>query len=121
MKPPTLKKKIQKKELIIPDENDSIPKFKNDNISQWPRSFNQLLKEGSWTPRYFTECLNKLDPILATNLSILERFMLLLLGLNLKTCEEGILDFEYTAKLFGTSIIIVQEIFGHREGWLGAS
>ena len=50
--------------------------------------------------------------MLVTNQSALERFMLLLLGLNLKTKEEGILDFEYSAKLFGRSVLIEQEIFG---------
>ena len=51
------------------------------------------------------------DSILITNQSALERFMLLLLGLGLKTID-GMLDFEYAAKLFGRSILIVQEIFG---------
>lgn len=40
--------------------------------------------------------------------------MLLLLGLNLKMSKEGILDLEYSAKLFGRAILIVQEIFGKR-------
>jgi very-short-patch-repair endonuclease len=107
-----LEKENPKIELIIPDGYDSIPKIINDNISHWARSFNQLLKEDSWTAQYFTEHLNKLNPVLVTNQSALEQFMLLLIGLNLKIGEEGILDFEYSANLFGRSITIVQEIFG---------
>jgi hypothetical protein len=38
--------------------------------------------------------------------------MLLLLGLNLKIGEDGFLDFEHSAGIFGKSIHIVRNIFG---------
>jgi hypothetical protein len=40
--------------------------------------------------------------------------MLLLLGLNLKTREDGILDFEYSADILGKGIHIVRNIFGEQ-------
>ena len=48
------------------------------------------------------------------NQSALERFMLLLLGLNLKTGNDGILDFEHSAEVFGKGIQIIREIFGEQ-------
>jgi very-short-patch-repair endonuclease len=109
-----LEKDRPKIEIVKPDGYDSIPKFIQNNILQWSISFNQLLKQESWTANYFKEHLTEYDSILVTNQSALERFMLLLWGLNLKTSVEGILDFEYSAKLFGRSILIVQEIFGEQ-------
>jgi hypothetical protein len=53
------------------------------------------------------------DSILVQNQSALERFMLLLLGLNLKT-DDGILDFEHSAEVFGKTIQIIREIFGEQ-------
>jgi len=84
-------------EIVKPDGYDSIPLYIHDNISRWAVSFNQSLREESWTAYYFKQQLPKLELILVTNQSALERFMLLLLGLNLKTSDEGILDFEYSA------------------------
>lgn len=107
-----LEKARPKIEIVKPEGYDSIPRFIQNNILQWSISFNKLLKEESWTSSYFTEHLTELDSILVTNQSALERFMLLLLGLNLKMGKEGILDFEYLAKLFGRAILIVQEVFG---------
>jgi len=101
-------------EIVKPDGYDSIPIYIRDNISRWSVSFNQSLNEDSWTANYFKQQLPELDLILVTNQSALERFMLLLLGLNLKTSDEGILDFEYSEKMFGTSIRIVQEMFGEQ-------
>jgi hypothetical protein len=54
------------------------------------------------------------DSILVQNQSALERFMLLLLGLNLKTGKNGILDFEHSAEVFGKGIQIIREIFGEQ-------
>ena len=109
---------LEKGRLIIeitkPDGYDLIPIFINDNILQWSVSFNKLLKEESWTASYFIEHLSKFHPILVTNQSILEKFMLLLLGLNLKTCKEGILDFEHSASLSSRCILIVKGYLGSR-------
>jgi very-short-patch-repair endonuclease len=101
-------------EIVKPAGYDSIPKYIHDNLSQWSTSFNHSLKEESWTANYFKEHLTEYDSILITNQSALERFMLLIFGLNLKMSDEGVLDFEYSAKLFGRSILIVQEIFGEQ-------
>ncbi|MGB8161438.1 MAG: hypothetical protein WCE92_00965, partial [Nitrososphaeraceae archaeon] len=40
--------------------------------------------------------------------------MLLLLGLNLKTGKDGILDFEDSAEVFGKGIQIIRDIFGEQ-------
>ena len=109
-----LQKARPKIQIVKPDDYDLIPKLIQNKILEWSVSFNQLLKDESWTANYFKEHLTGYDSILVTNQSALERFMLLLLGLNLKTSNEGILDFEYSAKLFGKSILIVQEIFGEQ-------
>jgi hypothetical protein len=101
-------------EIVKPESYDSVPKYVQDNILQWSILFNQLLKEESWTTDYFKIHLTEYDSSLVTNQSALERFMLLMLGLNLRTCEGGILDFERSAKLFGKSILIVQEVFGRQ-------
>ena len=101
-------------EIVKHDTYDSIPDYIQDNISQWAIAFNQFLKEESWTVEYFKTHLPKYDSTLVQNQSALERFMLLLLGLNLKTSEDGLLDFEHSAKVFGKGIQIIREIFGEQ-------
>jgi very-short-patch-repair endonuclease len=109
-----LGKSQPKIEIVRPDGFDFIPKFIQNNIKEWSVSFNRLLEEESWTADYFKQHLPEFDLTLVTNQSALERFMLLLLGLNLRMNDEGILDFGYSAKLFGRSIMIVQEMFGEQ-------
>jgi len=109
-----LQKSNPKIQIVKHDTYDSIPDYVQDNISQWAITFNQSLKEESWTADYFKLRLPDYDSILVQNQSALERFMLLLLGLNLKTGEYGILDFEYSAKMFGKGIQIIREIFGEQ-------
>ena len=101
-------------EIVKHDTYGSIPDYIQDNISQWSIAFNQFLKEESWTVEYFKTHLPKYDSTLVQNQSALERFMLLLLGLNLKTSEDGLLDFEHSAKVFGKGIQIIREIFGEQ-------
>ena len=103
-----------KVQIVKHDTYDSIPGYVKDKISQWAVAFNQTLKKGSWTADYFKVHLHDYDPILVQNQSALEQFMLLLLGLNLKTGADGILDFEYSAKMFGKGIQIIREIFGFK-------
>ena len=103
-----------KVEIIIHDTYDSIPKYVQDKISQWAVEFNRSLKEELWTADYFRIHLPDYDSILVQNQSALERFMLLLLGLNLKTGDDGALDFEYSARVFGKGIEIIREIFGEQ-------
>jgi very-short-patch-repair endonuclease len=101
-------------EIVEHDTYDSIPEYILDNISEWVKVFNQSLKEDSWTADYFKLRLPDYDSILLQNQSALERFMLLLLGLNLKIREDGVLDFEHSAHIFGKSIYIIREIFGEQ-------
>ena len=101
-----------KVEIVRHDTYDAIPNHIQDNISQWAIAFNQSLKEVSWTDDYFKLHLPDYDSVLLENQSALERFMLLLLGLNLKIGEDGFLDFEHSAGIFGKSIHIVRNIFG---------
>jgi very-short-patch-repair endonuclease len=103
-----------KVEIVKHDTYDSIPKYVQDKISQWAIEFNQSLKEDLWTADYFRLHLPDYDSILVQNQSALERFMLLLLGLNLKTGDDGALDFEHSALVFGKGIEIIREIFGEQ-------
>ena len=101
-------------EIVKHDTYDSMPEYIRDNISQWAIAFNQSLKEESWTTDYFKLRLPEYDSALVQNQSALERFMLLLLGLNLKTGDDGILDFKHSAEVFGKGIQIIREIFGEQ-------
>lgn len=103
-----------KVEIVKHDTYDSIPKYVQDKISQWAVEFNGSLKEELWTVDYFRLHLPEYDSVLVQNQSALERFMLLLLGLNLKTGEDGTLDFEHSAQVFGKGIEIIREIFGEQ-------
>jgi very-short-patch-repair endonuclease len=103
-----------KVEIVKHDTYDSIHKYVQDKISQWAVEFNRSLKEELWTADYFKLHLPDYDSILVQNQSALERFMLLLLGLNLKTGDDGALDFEYSAQVFGKGIEIIREIFGEQ-------
>ncbi|MDP9490197.1 MAG: endonuclease domain-containing protein [Thermoproteota archaeon] len=103
-----------KVEIVKHDTYDSIPKYVQDKISQWAVEFNRSFKEELWTADYFRLHLPDYDSILVQIQSALERFMLLLLGLNLKTGDDGALDFEYSAQVFGKGIEIIREIFGEQ-------
>lgn len=103
-----------KVEIVRHDTYDSIPKYVQDKISQWAIEFNRSLKEELWTADYFRLHLPEYDSVLVRNQSALERFMLLLLGLNLKTGDYGALDFKYSAQVFGKGIEIIREIFGEQ-------
>ncbi|MDW3644012.1 MAG: DUF559 domain-containing protein, partial [Nitrososphaeraceae archaeon] len=109
-----LQKSNPKVEIVKHDTYDSIPDYVQNNISLWAIAFNQLLKEESWTADFFKTRLPNYDSILVQNQSALERFMLLLLGLNLKTGKDGILDFEDSAEVFGKGIQIIRDIFGEQ-------
>lgn len=109
-----LQRSNPKVEIVNHDTYDSIPDYVQDNISQWAIAFNQSIKEDPWTTDYFKLHLPDYDSVLVQNQSALERFMLLLLGLKLKTGEHGILDFEYSAEVFRKGIQIIREIFGEQ-------
>jgi very-short-patch-repair endonuclease len=103
-----------KVEIVKHDTYDSIPKYVQDKISQWAVEFSRSLKEELWTDDYFRLHLPDYDSVLVQNQSALERFMLLLLGLNLRTGDDGALDFEHSAQVFGKGIEIIREIFGEQ-------
>jgi very-short-patch-repair endonuclease len=103
-----------KVEIVKHDTYDSIPKYVQDKILQWAVEFNRSLKEELWTVDYFRVHLPEYDSVLVQNQSALERFMLLLLGLNLKTGEDGTLDFEHSAQVFSKGIEIIGQIFGEQ-------
>jgi very-short-patch-repair endonuclease len=107
-----LRQSNSKIEIVKHETYDSIPKYVQDKISQWAVEFNRSLKKELWTADYFKLHLPEYNSILVLNQSALERFMLLLLGLNLKTGDDGALDFEYSAQVFGKGIEIIREIFG---------
>jgi very-short-patch-repair endonuclease len=103
-----------KVEIVKHDTYDSIPRYVQDKISQWAIAFNQILKEDSWNAEYFKLHLPVYDSILVENQSALERFMLLLLGLNIKIGNDGIVNFKHSAEVFGRGISIVRNIFGEQ-------
>jgi very-short-patch-repair endonuclease len=101
-------------EIVKHDTYDSVPRYIQDKISQWAVAFNQTLKEDSWNAEYFKIHLPAYDSILVENQSALERFMLLLLGLNIKLGSDGFVDFHHSAEVFGMGINVVKNIFGEQ-------
>lgn len=104
----------QKIEIVKSDTYDSVPRYVQENISKWAIEFNKSLNDESWTLDYFKVNLPQYNSILVVNQSALEQFMLLLLGLNLKIREDGILDFKHASEIFGKSIQVVHDIFGEQ-------
>ncbi len=100
--------------ITKPESYDTIPEFIKYNITQWAISFNNNLSEESWNTTYFRTELTKYSSDLVTNQSVLERFILLLLGLNLKSNQYGNLNFVELVNLFNRSTLIVQELFGEQ-------
>lgn len=85
--------------------------------SQQQQQFNNS-KENNWTTDYFKESLSQYDQRIVSNECAMERFMLQLLGLNLRKKEDPnannaiIIDFEHFSILFGKAIKIISDIFG---------
>ena len=85
----------------------------------WALSFNQELisnKESAWSVDYFKQSLTLLHPKLVTNQCAMERFILLLVGLNLHKKEDGNLDFEYTLNFLNKCIEILRGLFSQQAG-----
>ena len=55
-------------------------------------------------------------PQLVSNQCAMERLILLLLGLNLRTQDGSSLDFEYSSNLLKKGIEIIRGVFGNEEG-----
>jgi very-short-patch-repair endonuclease len=101
-------------ELEKPLHYEPIPKeITNDNLRIWALSFNKelIINETTWSVEYFRQSLTQLHPKLATNQCAVEKFILLLLGLNLHKREDGNLDFEYTLNFLKRSIQILKDLF----------
>ena len=101
-------------ELEKPLHYEPIPKeITNDNLRIWALSFNKelIINEATWSVDYFRQSLTQLHPKLATNQCAVEKFILLLLGLNLHKREDGNLDFEYTLNFLKRSIEILKDLF----------
>jgi hypothetical protein len=67
-----------------------------------------IANEAAWSVNYFKQALTRIHIKLVTNQCAMERFILLLLGLNLHKKEDGNLDFEYTLNFFKKSIEILR-------------
>ena len=108
-------KSIKITELEKPLHYEPIPReITSDKLRIWALSFNQQLaanKESAWSVDYFEQSLIRLHPKLATNQCAMERFILLLVGLNLHKREDGNLDFEYTLNFLKKCIEVLRELF----------
>ena len=101
-------------EMEKPSHYETIPKeITNDTLRVWALSFNKelIINETTWSVEYFRQSLTRLHPKLVTNQCAVEKFILLLLGLNLHKKEDGILDFEYTLSFLKRTIEILKDLF----------
>jgi very-short-patch-repair endonuclease len=99
---------------------DPIPKEVNFYLQLWAVSFNKELNDEMWSVENFKEYLTRLHPKLITNQCAMEKFILLLLGLNLRKREDGRLDFEYALTFLKKSIEILRGLFGEEDGNMAA-
>ena len=108
-------KSVKITELEKPLHYGPIPReITNDKLRLWALSFNQELttnKESTWSLDYYKQSLTQLHPKLVTNQCAMERFILLLVGLNLHKKEDGNLDFEYTLNFLKKCIEILRGLF----------
>ena len=111
----TRTKSIKITQLEKPLQYEPIPReITSDNLRIWALSFNQQLianKESAWSVDYFKQSLTQLHANLVTNQCAMERFILLLVGLNLHKKEDGNLDFEYTLNFLKKCIEILRGLF----------
>jgi very-short-patch-repair endonuclease len=108
-------KPIKITQLEKPLHYEPVPReITNYRLRIWALSFNKELttnKEAAWSVDYFKRSLSQLHPKLVTNKCTMERFILLLLGLNLHKKEDGNLDFEYTLNFLNKCIEILRRLF----------
>jgi very-short-patch-repair endonuclease len=111
----TRTKSIKIRRLEKPLHYDPIPReISSDHLRLWALSFNQELianKESVWRVDYFKQSLTQIHPKLVTNQCAMERFILLLVGLNLHKREDGSLGFEYTLNFLKKCIEILRGLF----------
>jgi len=71
-----------------------------------------IRNEEAWSVDYFKQSLTQLHPKLITNQCAMEKFILLLFGLNLHKRDDGNdLDFKYTLNFLNKSIEILKGLF----------
>jgi very-short-patch-repair endonuclease len=111
----TRTKSINIIELEKPLHYEPIPRdITSDHLRVWALSFNQQLianQQEAWSVEYFNQSLTKLHPKLVTNQCIMERLILLLVGLNLLKKDDENLDFEYTLNFLKKCIEILRGLF----------
>jgi len=102
-------------ELERPMHYEPIPKeITSDNLHLWALSFNNELTINDAAVQsvdHLKQSLTQLHPKLVTNQCAMEKFILLLLGLNLYKGEDGNLDFDYTLNFLKISIEILKGLF----------
>lgn len=94
---------------------ESLPENLQKLITPWVIKFNSQLNgdENHWAADYFKESLTQFDKRLVADECAMERFMLQLLGLNLRRKEnyDNLIDFEYFSALFRKAIKIMSDMF----------
>jgi hypothetical protein len=100
--------------LEKPSDYDPVPREIAINLSAWAVSFNKELYDERWSVDYFKKFLARFHSKLVTNQCAMERLILLLIGLNLRKREDGILDFEYSSNLLKKGIEILRYLFGDK-------
>jgi very-short-patch-repair endonuclease len=106
--------------LKKPMDYEAIPKEVNSNLQIWALRFNKELNDETCSVEYFKESLTRLHPKLVTNQCAMEKFILLLLGLNLHKREDGRLDFEYSLTFLKKCIQILRGLFSGEDGNMAA-
>lgn len=91
---------------------EPLPEDLKNYIGDHAIAFNLQLNGRDWTSNFFKETLPKYDQRLITNQCAMERFILQLIGLNLRKGQDNIIDFEHHSKLFRLATKILSEIFG---------
>jgi hypothetical protein len=100
--------------LEEPLDYDPMQREIANNLTIWAISFNKELKDERWSVDYFKKSLARFHSKLVTNQCAMERLILLLIGLNLRKREDGILDFEYSSNLLKQGIEILRYLFGDK-------
>lgn len=96
-----------------PEESKEIPFDIEINLTEWTKLYNKEINEGNMTITAinFKNILEKFLPELLKNECAVERIILGLIGLNLQTDQNNVIDFESSAKLLEKYIDIMQELF----------
>ncbi len=96
-----------------PEGSKEIPFDIEINLTEWTKLYNKEINEGNMTitANNFKNILEKFHPELLKNECAVERIILGLIGLNLHTDQNNVIDFESSVKLLEKYIDIMQELF----------